>query len=190
MRPRKRSPKNTSGAKSVSASMLTGLIARLQYERGDVAGAEVGVLDALDLIETTAFHEGFRNAYFVLVRAAAHPRRSCQSREPAQSRRKAELGARMGRGGRHAAGRAHAPAPGRRQHRRSHRAAAGLRGAARQAPGGQLMLEHAHPHLEHGLQGTDRCRFGQSGGRRDLAERGIRRPSGDRRPVHRAAGRN
>jgi LuxR family transcriptional regulator, maltose regulon positive regulatory protein len=59
------------GAKSVTASMLTGLIARLQYERGDVAGAEVRVLDTLDLIETTAFHEGFRNAYFVLMRAAA-----------------------------------------------------------------------------------------------------------------------
>ncbi len=59
------------GAKSIPASMLTGLIARLQYERGDVTGAEVMVLDALDLIETTAFHEGFRNAYFVLVRAAA-----------------------------------------------------------------------------------------------------------------------
>jgi LuxR family maltose regulon positive regulatory protein len=59
------------GAKSVSASMLTGLIARLQYERGDIAGAEVKVLDAIDLIESTAFHEGFRNAYFVLVRAAA-----------------------------------------------------------------------------------------------------------------------
>ena len=71
MRLRSRLPKNTSGAKSVSASMLTGLIARLQYERGDVTGAEVRVLDSLDLIETTAFHEGFRNAYFVLVRAAA-----------------------------------------------------------------------------------------------------------------------
>ena len=59
------------GAKSVTASMLTGLIARLQYERGDVAGAEVRVLDSLDLIETTASHEGFQNAYFVLVRAAA-----------------------------------------------------------------------------------------------------------------------
>jgi LuxR family maltose regulon positive regulatory protein len=59
------------GTKSVSASMVTGLTARLQYERGDVAGAEVAVLDALDLIEATAFHEGFRNAYFVLVRAAA-----------------------------------------------------------------------------------------------------------------------
>ena len=58
-------------AKSVSASMVTGLIARLLYERGDVSGAEVTVLDALDLIESTAFHEGFRNAYFVLVRAAA-----------------------------------------------------------------------------------------------------------------------
>ena len=59
------------GAKSLAASMLTGLIARLHYERGDVAGAEVRVLDSLDLIETTGFHEGFRNAYFVLVRAAA-----------------------------------------------------------------------------------------------------------------------
>ena len=57
-------------AASASASMVTGLIARLQYERGDVTGAEVTVLDALDLIETTAFHEAFRNAYFVLVRAA------------------------------------------------------------------------------------------------------------------------
>jgi LuxR family maltose regulon positive regulatory protein len=60
-----------SGAKSMAASMLTGLTARLQYERGDVTGAEVKVLDALELIETTAFHEGFRNAFFVLVRAAA-----------------------------------------------------------------------------------------------------------------------
>jgi LuxR family maltose regulon positive regulatory protein len=60
-----------SGAKSVTASMLTGLIARLQYERGDIAGAEVRILDSLDLIETTAFHECFRNAYFVLVHAAA-----------------------------------------------------------------------------------------------------------------------
>jgi LuxR family maltose regulon positive regulatory protein len=59
------------GTSSVAASMLTGLVARLQYERGDVTGAEIKVLDALDLIETTAFHEGFRNAYFVLVRAAA-----------------------------------------------------------------------------------------------------------------------
>ena len=61
--------RHTSAA-SASASMVTGLIARLQYERGDVTGAEVTVLDAFDLIETTAFHEGFRNAYFVLVRAA------------------------------------------------------------------------------------------------------------------------
>src|SRR4029079_6742270 len=60
-----------SGAKSVTASMLTGLIARLQYERGDVAGAEVRILDSLDLIEATAFHECFQNAYFVLVHAAA-----------------------------------------------------------------------------------------------------------------------
>jgi LuxR family maltose regulon positive regulatory protein len=59
------------GARSVSASMLTGLIARLQYERGDVTGAEVRILDALELVETMAFHEAFRNAYFVLVRAAA-----------------------------------------------------------------------------------------------------------------------
>ncbi len=59
------------GAKSVSASMVTGLMARLRYERGDVVGAEVAVLDALDLIETTAFHESFYHAYFVLVRAAA-----------------------------------------------------------------------------------------------------------------------
>ena len=59
------------GAKSVSASMVTGLIARLGYELGDVVGAEVTVLDALDLIETTAFHESFYHAYFVLIRAAA-----------------------------------------------------------------------------------------------------------------------
>ena len=59
------------GAKSVSATMVTGLMARLRYERGDVVGAEVAVLDALDLIETTAFHESFYHAYFVLVRAAA-----------------------------------------------------------------------------------------------------------------------
>ena len=58
------------GAKSVTASMLTGLVARLQYERGDITGAEVRILDSLDLIDTTAFHECFRNAYFVLVHAA------------------------------------------------------------------------------------------------------------------------
>ena len=59
------------GPKSVSASMATGLSARLRFERGDVAGAEVDVLDALDLIETTAFHQAFHHAYFVLIRAAA-----------------------------------------------------------------------------------------------------------------------
>ena len=58
------------GAKSVTASMLTGLVARLQYERGDIADAEVRILDSLDLIDTTAFHECFQNAYFVLVHAA------------------------------------------------------------------------------------------------------------------------
>jgi ATP-dependent transcriptional regulator len=40
------------------------------YERGDVSGAEITVLDALDLIEGTAFHEGFLQAFLVLVRAA------------------------------------------------------------------------------------------------------------------------
>lgn len=59
------------GSMSVSATMITGLIAQVNYERGDVRGAEVSVLDTLDLIETTAFHEGFLQAFLVLVRAAA-----------------------------------------------------------------------------------------------------------------------
>ena len=64
------------GPKSVSATMVTGLIARVKYERGDVRGAEISVLDALDLIETTAFHEGFLQAFLVLVRAAGARRES------------------------------------------------------------------------------------------------------------------
>jgi LuxR family maltose regulon positive regulatory protein len=50
--------------------MVTGLVARIHYERGDVLTAEVSVLDALDLVETTAFHEGFLQAFLVIVRAA------------------------------------------------------------------------------------------------------------------------
>jgi LuxR family maltose regulon positive regulatory protein len=58
------------GPKSIAATMVTGLAARIHYERGDVLTAEVSVLDALDLIETTAFHEGFLQAFLVIVRAA------------------------------------------------------------------------------------------------------------------------
>ena len=58
------------GPKSVPATMVTGLIAAIRYERGDISGAEVSVLDEFDLIETTAFHESFLQAILVLVRAA------------------------------------------------------------------------------------------------------------------------
>jgi len=58
------------GAKSVSAAMATGLRALMQYERGDVSTAEISVLDELNIIETTVFHESFSSAYIVLVRAA------------------------------------------------------------------------------------------------------------------------
>ena len=58
------------GPKSVAATMVTGLVALVRNERGDVCGAEISVLDTLDLIETTAFHEGFLQAFVVLVRAA------------------------------------------------------------------------------------------------------------------------
>jgi LuxR family maltose regulon positive regulatory protein len=58
------------GAKSVSAAMATGLRALMQYERGDVSAAEILVLDELNIIEATVFHETFLSAYIVLVRAA------------------------------------------------------------------------------------------------------------------------
>jgi LuxR family maltose regulon positive regulatory protein len=58
------------GTKSVSAIMVTGLSALLRYERGDVLDAEVAVLDDLDIIEATAYHDSFLSAYTVLVRAA------------------------------------------------------------------------------------------------------------------------
>ena len=58
------------GARSVSAIMVTGLSALLRYERGDVTDAEIAVLDDLDIIEATAYHDSFLSAYTVLVRAA------------------------------------------------------------------------------------------------------------------------
>lgn len=58
------------GAKSVSATMVTGLSALLRYERGDVSAAEVAVLDDLEIIEATAYHDSFLAAYTVLARAA------------------------------------------------------------------------------------------------------------------------
>jgi LuxR family maltose regulon positive regulatory protein len=58
------------GANSVSATMVTGLAALLRYERGDINEAEVTVLDKLDIIEATAYHDSFLSAYTVLVRAA------------------------------------------------------------------------------------------------------------------------
>jgi LuxR family maltose regulon positive regulatory protein len=58
------------GAKSVSATIVTGLSALLRYERGDVSAAEIAVLDDLDIIDTTAYHDSFLSAYIVLVRAA------------------------------------------------------------------------------------------------------------------------
>lgn len=59
------------GSKSVSATIVTGLSALAQYERGHVSAAEVAVLDDLDIIEATAYHDSFLSAYTVLVRAAA-----------------------------------------------------------------------------------------------------------------------
>ncbi len=58
------------GAKSVTSACVTCLIAEVVYEQGDVCGAEIAVMDDLDLIETAAFHEAFLRAYLVLVRAA------------------------------------------------------------------------------------------------------------------------
>ncbi len=58
------------GPKSVSAAMATGLLALPRYERGEVSPAEIAILDELNIIETTVFHESFLSAYIVLVRAA------------------------------------------------------------------------------------------------------------------------
>jgi LuxR family maltose regulon positive regulatory protein len=58
------------GPKSVSAAMVTGLKAATLFERGNICEAEVSVLDDFDLIETTAFHESFLQAFLVLIRAA------------------------------------------------------------------------------------------------------------------------
>src|SRR5262249_19228947 len=58
------------GAKSVSVAMTTGVRALMRYERGDISAAEIPVLDELDIIETTVYHESFLSAYTVLVRAA------------------------------------------------------------------------------------------------------------------------
>jgi LuxR family maltose regulon positive regulatory protein len=58
------------GSRSAAAAIPTGLSAILRYEAGDVRGAEIAVLDELDLIETTVFHESFLSAHLVLARAA------------------------------------------------------------------------------------------------------------------------
>ncbi len=58
------------GANSVSATMVTGFTAFLLYERGDVSTAEISVLDRIEIIETSAYHDSFLSAYTVLVRAA------------------------------------------------------------------------------------------------------------------------
>jgi LuxR family maltose regulon positive regulatory protein len=58
------------GEKSVAAAIATGHLALLRYERGDISGAEISVLDELSIIETTVYHESFLGAYLVLVRTA------------------------------------------------------------------------------------------------------------------------
>lgn len=59
------------GVKPLAGASIIGLRAAIQYEQGDVAPAEIAVLDELAAIDTAAFHEGFLEAYTVLVRAAA-----------------------------------------------------------------------------------------------------------------------
>jgi LuxR family maltose regulon positive regulatory protein len=58
------------GPKSVSTAMITGPKAAALFEQGKVSEAEVSVLDDFDLIETTAFHESFLQAFLVLIRTA------------------------------------------------------------------------------------------------------------------------
>ena len=148
-------------AGSASASMVTGLIARLQYERGDVTGRGS---HGPRRFGSDRDHGLPRSLPQRLLRAGARgrrPRRPGQGHQPAQPRRTAELGAGLGRGHCHVAGGAHARAARRGQYRRGPRLAAGIRGATRQASRRRLLLEHADPHLEHGRQGPDRRRFGE-----------------------------
>lgn len=58
------------GRKSAAAALATGLKAILQYETGDVSGAEVAVLDEVDLVESAVYHHSFLCGYLVLARAA------------------------------------------------------------------------------------------------------------------------
>jgi LuxR family transcriptional regulator, maltose regulon positive regulatory protein len=58
------------GGKSAAAAIPAGLSAGVRYELGDISAAEILVLDELDLIESTVFHESFLPAQLVLVRAA------------------------------------------------------------------------------------------------------------------------
>lgn len=56
--------------KPAAAAIPTGPTAALRYEIGDIADAEIAVLDELELVETIVFHEGFLAGYLVLARAA------------------------------------------------------------------------------------------------------------------------
>jgi LuxR family transcriptional regulator, maltose regulon positive regulatory protein len=47
------------GPRSVSAAITTGLLSLMRCERGEVNAAEVAVLDKLEIIETTVYHESF-----------------------------------------------------------------------------------------------------------------------------------
>lgn len=59
------------GLNSVVAAMVDGLIAQRLYESGECAQAELIIIDHLELIETTSFHESFLQAFRTLSRAAA-----------------------------------------------------------------------------------------------------------------------
>lgn len=56
--------------KLAAAAIPTGPSADLRYETGDISGAEIAVLDELELIETVVLHEGFLAGYLVLARSA------------------------------------------------------------------------------------------------------------------------
>ena len=146
------------------------------------------VLDTLDLIEATAFHEGFRNAYFVLVRAAAL--RGDRARAMSLLNRAERLSWERGWGVVIAMllvertrvfladgniGEAMALLPAFEQLHAKH-------------PAGISCSSTPIRTWNMVSQGIDRCGLGKFGGGYCFAERGVRRPSRHGRPLYRPEG--
>ncbi len=177
------------GPKSVSAQMVTGLVAQVRYEQGaSQHDAEISVLELIGSHRDNGFPRGFLSGVSDIGPRGGRARRFAESARVAQSCGEIRMGPGMGACCRGPSRRANSSSLGRRQSERGAFVASGLRRAHDEVSGLEAMLVERDPDPRHDVQGVDCGCHGTHGGCRRLPRAGVQYASLHRRPHYRHEG--